>query len=65
MDKVKKMKKQNKEQTAEIIEIDVSNNDVIKAVFVEAVLMPNGEIIRFGKTIEWNKKAKGVYERLK
>lgn len=36
-------------------------NDEIKRVFIEAVLMPNGEIIRNGKTIGWNED-KGIYE---
>lgn len=45
-----------------IKEINTKENDEIKAVFVEAVLMPNGEIIRNGKTIGWHEE-KGVYEK--
>ena len=44
-----------------IEEVNVEQNDEIRAVFVEAVLMPNGELIRLGKTIGWDRKAKGVY----
>jgi len=44
-----------------IEEIKVEENAEITVVFVEAVLMPNGEIIRNGKTIGWDKKEKGVY----
>ena len=51
----------NKKQ---IIEIDVEKNEEILPVYVEAVLMPNGEIIRLGKTIGWDNKAKGVYKEM-
>ena len=48
----------------QIIEIDVEKNTEILAVWVEAVLMPNGEIIRLGKTIGWDRNAKGVYKEM-
>ena len=35
--------------------------DEITTVLVSAVLMPNGEIIRYGKTLEWFEPGKGVY----
>lgn len=37
------------------------NPDEITLVLVEAVLMPNNEIIRNGKTVEFTKDLKGVY----
>ncbi len=46
-----------------IKELNIKSNDEIKAVFIEAVLMPNGEIIRNGKTISFDMEVKGIYER--
>jgi hypothetical protein len=48
----------------QIEEMDVEKNDEIIAVYVEAVLMPNGEIIRNGKSIGWDNKAKGVFKEI-
>uniref|UniRef100_A0A6M3LLZ7 Uncharacterized protein n=1 Tax=viral metagenome TaxID=1070528 RepID=A0A6M3LLZ7_9ZZZZ len=36
----------------EIENITKEDTNEITAVFVDAVLMPNGEIIRYGKTIQ-------------
>lgn len=46
----------------EIEKINPKENEEIKAVFVEAVLMPNGELIRNGKTIGWGDQ-EGIFAR--
>jgi hypothetical protein len=44
-------------------ELTQEDKENITPVLVEAVLMPNGEIIRNGKTIQWIKTDfKGVYK---
>ncbi len=47
------------------IEQATEEDKTVKLVFVEAVLMPNGEIIRNGKTIQRLKeseKLEGIYK---
>lgn len=34
----------------------------IKVVYVEAVFMPNGELIRYGKSLGFQKTVEGIYE---
>ena len=36
-------------------------NDDIKFVYIEAILMPNGEIISEGKTIGWDNTTKKIF----
>lgn len=48
----------------EIQKINPKENEEIKAVFVEAVLMPNGELIRNGKTIGWGDQ-EGIFAEVK
>ena len=36
-------------------------DDEIKMVLIEAVLMPNGELIRYGKSLGFQKDFKGVW----
>ena len=36
----------------------------MQIVFLEAVMMPNGEIISDGLTLSWNKNIKYVYEQI-
>jgi hypothetical protein len=34
----------------------------IKIVYVEAVFMPNGELLRYGKSLGFQKTLEGIYE---
>lgn len=48
----------------QIEKINPKENEEIKVVFVEAVLMPNGELIRNGKTIGWGDQ-EGIFAEVK
>ena len=45
----------------EIRKIEEEDKGEIKAVFLEAVLMPNGELIRYGKSLGIAKENKGIF----
>jgi len=48
----------------EIEKINDEDTKNITAVFVDCVMMPNGELIRLGKTIGWVKdRAEGIFKR--
>jgi len=53
----------NKMEITKVTKENLEENE-ITAVFLEAVLMPNGEIVRYGKSIEWIKDGdfKGIFK---
>lgn len=38
-----------------VVTEDSAPPDVPTLVYIEAVMLPNGEVIRYGKTIPWHK----------
>ena len=61
------LKKQNlngRRNKMEVEKINKEDMQNITAVFVDCVMMPNGELIRFGKTIGWVKdRTDGIFKR--
>ena len=45
----------------EIKEIEEKDKGELIGVYLSAVLMPNGELIRYGKSLGFTKENKGIY----